>query len=510
MTTSTVAVLAAVTLYLAVVLVLGWVGHRRLRVDLDDYFLAGRSLGPVVLVLTLGATTHSMFATVGATGRFHDVGLIFLWGAGTWVLIQPLTYWSFGSRIWQLGRARGHITPADLFRDRYDSPVLGGIAAATMFVFVAPYIMAQTIGAGIVLEQVTAGAVPFAVGAALILVVMTLYDLFGGMRTVAWTDTVQGTLMYVAMWAAALYVVYVTLDGIGPLMREVSRTAPELLTIDQSQWPTYLGLIVLFGFGALFQPHVWSRMLMGRDPKVMSTVSGTIGIYMMTLFLPGLLLGLAGYVILDGAAGDAVLPTLLDGYLPAWLGALLAAGLLAAAMSTVDSIVRAADTIVVKDLLKTHVMRDADDARLIRAGKWAFLLLVLLSYGGALLQPGGIIGLTALAWSGPLQLLPALVGAVYWRRATKQGAITGTLGGLATLALTTWVWPDPFGWHAILWSFAVNGPLFVAVSLATPPTAEATLARIFDPLEAAGLHRAGRTATDGPTRVDTPVPARTP
>lgn len=502
MTTTIAAIIAAIGLYLVVVVVLGWVGHRRLRLDLDDYFLAGRSLGPVVLVLTLGATTHSMFATVGATGSFYDSGLIFLWAAGTWVLIQPLTYWSLGSRIWQLGRARGHITPADLFRDRYDSPVLAGITAVTMFVFVAPYIMAQTIGAGLVLEQVTNGAIPFAFGAAIILVVMTLYDLLGGMRTVAWTDTVQGTLMYVAMWAAALYVVYVTLDGIGPLMREVSRTAPELLAIDQSQWPTYLGLIVLFGLGALFQPHVWSRMLMGRDPKVMSTVSGTIGIYMMTLFLPGLLLGLAGYVLLTDSGGDAVLPTLLNGYLPPWLAALLAAGLLAAAMSTVDSIVRAADTIVVKDLLKSHLMRDASDARLIRAGKWAFLLLVLLSYAGALIGPGGIIALTALAWSGPLQLLPALVGAVYWRRATKQGAIVGTLAGLLTLGLTTWVWPDPFGWHAILWSFLVNVPLFVGVSLATRPTAADTLNRIFDPLEAAGLRNFGAATDLTPTPVD--------
>jgi SSS family solute:Na+ symporter len=505
MTATTVAIVAAIGLYLVVLLVLGWVGHRRLRHSLDDYFLAGRSLGPVVLVLTLGATTHSMFATVGATGSFYDSGVIFLWGAGTWVLIQPLTYWSFGSRIWQLGRARGHITPADLFRDRYDSPIMAGITAATMFVFVAPYIMAQTIGAGLVLEQVTDGAIPFALGAALILVVMTLYDLLGGMRTVAWTDTVQGTLMYVAMWAAALYVVYVTLDGIGPLMREVARTAPELLSIDQAQWPSYLGLIVLFGLGALFQPHVWSRMLMGRDPKVMSTVSGTIGIYMMTLFLPGLLLGLAGYVLLADSGGDAVLPGLLNGYLPPWLAALLAAGLLAAAMSTVDSIVRAADTIVVKDLLKTHLMKQADDRQLIRAGKWAFLLLVLLSYIGALNGSAGIIALTALAWSGPLQLLPALIGAVYWPRATKQGAITGTVAGLLTLALTTWVWPDPFGWHAILWSFLVNGPFFVAVSLVTPPTQKATLARIFDPLEQAGLPCVGRRPEPVPTRVDAPA-----
>lgn len=471
-----------VGVYLLVLLLFGWYARKANREDFSDFTLASKNLPTLVILMTVAATQHSMFVTSGAVGESYRVGIEFVWAAGTWTLLQPLFYRQFGYQIWKVGTALGHETPVDLFKDRYASKGLNILVLVTLLTFIAPYIAAQTIGAGLVFSTVSDGRISFTVGSALLLAVMLVMVFLGGMRAVAWSDVLQGGVTFVLLWVAAGYVLVQSLDfPAAELFRRVAEASPRHLTIAPDAYFNSMGLMALFALGVAFQPQLWQRLLLGRSPRQNGLVSGFVGIYLSLVFIPGLLLGLAAVLLLpDLADTDAALPTLIFTSMPLWLAIPLISGVIAAGMSTVDGIMLTVSAMVTKDggQLVSRDLAQRPEAML-RVARGAIIVLAVGAYGLALLRSDTIVALTALGWTGPLQLLPAFVGAVYWPRGTKQGAFWGMLTGLIALGMTTFVWPSPLGVPPVFWSLPLNAVVFTVVSRVTPPTDPALLRRIF-------------------------------
>ena len=117
--------------YLLITLGVAVVANRHMSVDMEDFLLAGRRTGFVVLYLTVVATFHSAFAFLGSGGFFYTHGIGF-WAAGAWtVLVGAITY-VIGTRIWALGKTFGYITPADMLADFYESEAVRVAIAAVL------------------------------------------------------------------------------------------------------------------------------------------------------------------------------------------------------------------------------------------------------------------------------------------------------------------------------------------------------------------------------------------
>ena len=490
---------SAILLYFAALIGFGWYGWRNGKRDFGDFTLASKNLPVLALLLTTAATQHSMFVTVGAVGEFYRVGIVFLWAAGTWTLLQPLAYRHFGYRIWRVGTHFGHETPLDLFKERYAWMPLNVLVLATLLVFIAPYIAAQTIGAGLVFESISDGAISFEAGSGLLLGAMLVMVALGGMRAVAWSDVLQGGLTFVFLWVAALYLIFVaTPFPASELFTRVTEISPGHLEISGADYWSMGGLMALFALGLVFQPQLWQRLLMGRSPRANGQVAGTIALYLTLIFVPGFLIGLAALLLAPGLAdSDSVLPVVVFEHLPIWIAIPLVAGVLAAGMSTIDGILLTVSSLVTKDA-GGMLVRDLAARRdtMVWVARVTIVVLAAGAYAMALARSDTIVELTALGWTGPLQLLPAFVGAVYWPRGTKQGAFWGTLVGLVAVVATTFVWDSPLGIPPVFWSLPLNGLVFYVVSRATPRTEADRLHRIFvdalghEPERVAGQHRA--------------------
>lgn len=471
-----------VMLYFLILIGFGIYGYRRSSRDFADFTLASKDLPIFVLLMTTAATQHSMFVTVGAVGSFYQTGIVFLWAAGTWTLLQPIFYRHFGYRIWKVGTHFGHETPLDLFKERYNWTPLNLVVIATLLGFIAPYIAAQTIGAGVVFESISDGVVSFEVGSALMLGAMLLMVTLGGMRAVAWSDAFQGLVTFTFLWIAALYLLFIaTPFPASELFVRVGEVSPSHLEIANADYWSMGGLMALFALGLVFQPQLWQRLLMGKSPRANGQVAGTIAFYLTLIFIPGFLIGLAALLLYPGIEDtDSVLPLVMFEQLPLWIAIPLVAGVLAAGMSTIDGILLTVSSMVTKDV-GGMFMRDLEThrAQMVRIVRGTSVVLTVASYGIALARSSTIVELTALGWTGPLQLLPAFIGAVYWSRGTKQGAFWGTLVGLVTVVVTTFVWSSPLDIPPVFWSLPLNGIVFYTVSRLTAPTDPARLKRIF-------------------------------
>ena len=190
---------AVVFAYLATALYLGIFAFRRSRQsDAEDYFLAGRSLGPAVFLLSLFGTNMTAFSILGASGHAFSNGIVtFGLMASASALIIPVSLLTIGTRLWALGRRNGFMTPVQMFRDRWECGHIGTVIFVVQAALLVPYIIIAVKGGGTTLEAVSGGIVPYWLGGAIVSLVVMGYVFFGGMRGTAWVNAMQTSLFLV-------------------------------------------------------------------------------------------------------------------------------------------------------------------------------------------------------------------------------------------------------------------------------------------------------------------------
>src|SRR5258708_26536842 len=171
--------------YLAVVLGIGLFAGRTRGAsgDAEDYFLAGRTIGPAVFLLSLFGTNMTAFSILGASGHAFANGIV-TYGlmASSSALIIPLGIFLIGTRLWALGNPHGFMTPVQMFRDRSECGHIGAVIFAVLAVLLIPYIVIAVMGGGTTLSAVSNGLVPYWLAAAVVSLVGMCYVFFGGMR----------------------------------------------------------------------------------------------------------------------------------------------------------------------------------------------------------------------------------------------------------------------------------------------------------------------------------------
>jgi solute:Na+ symporter, SSS family len=290
--------------YLVLLLVLGYAGFRKSHDTEEDYYLAGRGQGWVVSSLTIMATFFSSFALLGAPGMVYKDGVVF----ALFALNVPLggcAVFVLGSRIARLGRARGYVTQADMLADYYGSDVaLRLLVALVGFLYVVPYVVMQINAGGLL----AAAMFPklkwaFEIGAALLAVITMLYIMVGGMRSVAWTDVVQGLLLIVGMLLAGVATV-AALGGLSGFFQRVGELPPTSLSVPGTSgvWnPSKLLTVVVFGsLGSMIQPAQWMRYYAARSTDTLRRSGLIFAVVLTACFLFG--------VMLVGLGGQALYP----------------------------------------------------------------------------------------------------------------------------------------------------------------------------------------------------------
>ena len=143
--------------YLAVVLYIGifaFRGARAARRGAEDYFLAGRSLGPAVFLLSLFGTNMTAFTILGSAGHAFANGILtFGLMASSSAFIIPLTLFFVGTRMWALGKRHGFMTPVQMFRDRWECGHIGTVIFAVQAALLVPYIIIGVMGGGTALAR---------------------------------------------------------------------------------------------------------------------------------------------------------------------------------------------------------------------------------------------------------------------------------------------------------------------------------------------------------------------
>jgi SSS family solute:Na+ symporter len=481
------------------VLLLAVYGYKVSAKTAEDYMLAGRGIGIAVMfffALFAISSVWTFYAYPSILYR-HGPGFVyFIWGcvAGFVVL-----YMFIGPRLWAVCRLNRFLSPIEALAARYESPGLRLIVSIVLLGSIIPYIADQSLGVGLGLKALL--GFPPVVGILYISLLLILIVLLGGMRITAWVNVLLG-LVYTAAFLGSLIFVIARVfpEGLSGAAAVLQTKAPALLTTPGPEGlfrPAVTSIVFFVGILAFTWPHIVISTMTAQDKAIFKWMPAlaivVAGVLFYTIpFVWGAIVApavsrLPGTLVppLSGKEADSIVQMIITSYLPPWFSAFVLMGVISAAISTAAVQLMTASIIVARDVIHGLLVPGGSDCFLIRTTKLSIIAILLLSMGIAFWYPVELAQyLVGIAIPGFAQWGPPLVGALLWKRATKEGAVTGIVAGTLYLLVGFVYRPVLFGLHPAIPTLLVNVVLFVVISSCTSRPSPTVIRVFFDEVEA--------------------------
>jgi len=439
--------------YLLITVYLGYKGWKATKCS-EDYMVAGRSSHPYIMAMSYGATFISTSAIVGFGGTAGLFGMGLLWLTFFNIFLGIfVAFVVFGKRTRKMGHNLNAMTFPDLLGKRFQSRFIQAFSGLVIFLGMPLYASVVLIGGARFLEATL--SIDFNISLLIFSVIVAAYVVWGGLKGVMYTDAMQGTIMLIGM-VFLLAMTYIHLDGITAAHQALTNMAslvPQNLAetghmgwtampaLGSPWWWTLVSTLVLgVGVGVLAMPQLVVRFMTVRSSRELNraVLVGGIFILMMTgvAFTVGALSNVyfmedQGKIAITVAGGnaDSIIPIYVNQAMPEWFVYLFMLTLMAAGMSTLSSQIHTQGTAIGRDFYENLTNSEGASSLLVtRIGVMiAIVIAVVLGY----MLPESIIARGTAIFFGlcASAFLSMYAAALFWRRATRTGAIAGLLTG---------------------------------------------------------------------------------
>jgi sodium/pantothenate symporter len=475
--------------YMAGVFLLGALSHKLLQrgAFLKEYFLGDRKLNAWVLSLTYVATSVSAGSFVGFPSLIYVHGWVMaLWIAG-YMVTGLVSKGALAKRLNQVSRLSGAITVPDVLRDRFQSPALGTLASVFLLIFLLFNLVGQFKAGGLIMKQACGGIADtstyqvarqatsatlghlhiwdrqteakhardfrgseypdYVLGMLIFALTVVAYTTYGGFWAVTWTDVLQGLMIV----AGALLLMFLALRHVGGLANATEKLRaidPSNLSLLTGPGPdNYLGLglavsyFMLWTLGSMGQPVGMVRLMACRDTPTLRRALFMIGVFYAAIYMPLVIAFVCARALYPTeylANSDAIMPAMaiaMTEDMPL-LGGLILAAPYAAAMSAVAGFLLLMSSSLVRDIYQRNLNPDISPRQVRRITYLTTAIVGIIVTLAALWPPDFLQYLIIFTGAGmACTFLAPMVLGLYWRRATREGALAALLTGFATVAI---------------------------------------------------------------------------
>ncbi|MFK5970937.1 MAG: sodium:solute symporter [Candidatus Marithrix sp.] len=457
----------------------------------SDYFIAGRSISLWVFILAATATSFSGWTFMGHPGLLYRDGFQYAY-ASFYAITIPFTGVIFLKRQWMLGKRFGFITPGEMLATYFKSDAVRILVVLVALVFSVPYLGLQLRASGFLFNVLTDNMLDVTVGMWMLSAVVIIYVASGGLRAVAYVDTLQAILLALGIVAIGIISVYYVggwsnlNDSIAALSQMDTIRTPEgyshyiaIPGVIQfvSNGPSAIGgawtgiMVLTYMFALMgiqsapafsmwafansspkpFAPQqVWaSSFVIGFILFVFTAMQG-LGAHFLGADLkflaayPDLVnnvmgAGLGGIDLMDSTGKQGMLVPqlihLISDSAP-WLVGILSVCALAAMQSTGAAYMSTAGGMLTRDILKRYIMPQATHSQQKFFGRVGVVLIVLAALAVATTAKDALVLLGGLAVAYGFQMWPALIAVCWWPFLTRQGIVVGLIAGLIAVTMT--------------------------------------------------------------------------
>lgn len=468
---------------------MGGIGYYAARntKSMSDFLVMGGKAGAVVGGFAYFASQYSMSTFMGVPAMVYATGF-----AGMSISVPGLAFSMIipalfvGRKLMLLGRRHGLMTMSDYLSDRYESNAIRVVHALIMIVFLVSMMGAQTVGAGVIFHVFTGG--PEWVGVLVMGAVVVLYCMLGGMRGAMLTDVLQGGLMI----ATAIVTFIISLKvggGMEAINSKLAINSPTHLshpgTKGDFPWATYVSMIVMWSFFTIGQPILFTKFFTMSSYRTMfkAIILGTLGMLLSATLIEWSAVNASTFISgLQGQETDFIVPIILQSNLSAWSSSILITGIVSAGMSTISALLVVATGGITRDIYQNIFNPSVDDAKLLKLSRIATIGLGIGACIIGIIKPAGIFSLVRFAFGGLGVFVVPVIAGMYWRKATKLGAMISVIGGeISYIALKIWLPRFTFGFDALIIAAFIALALMIIFSLISKQNSEAAIKRHFEP-----------------------------
>lgn len=494
MSSTSICILVTIILYLVMMIVIGAVFSKKNK-STDDFYLGGRKLGPLVTAMSAEASDMSSWLLLGLPGLALITGL----AEATWTAIGLAigTYlnWLFVAKRLRVYTQRlNAVTIPDFFSKRFgdDKKILTLISALFIVVFFIPYTASGFVGCGKLFSSIF--GIDYFSAMVICAFVIALYCILGGFLAASTTDFIQSIIMTIALvvvlgfsfktaGASAIFDNAKSIEGFMDIFKGCNVTDGTV----GSYGALPIASTLAWGLGYFGMPHIILRFMAVEDENKLHISRRVGSIWVVISMSVAILIGVCGYTLMKNGVVPEYATTsdseriIIDiaskvasyGVLPAIVGGVILAGILASAMSTSDSQLLAATSSVTQNIIQEFCGIKLSEKAAIRVARGMVLFISGIAMFLAMNPDSSVFRIVSFAWAGfGATFGPAILFALFWKRANKWGILSGMIGGGALIFIWKFVIRVHFSgtWldiYELLPSFIMNVILVIVVSLLT-------------------------------------------
>lgn len=490
--------------YILILVSIGWYFNKRQK-SVTDFWLAGRRINFVAIGCSAAASWMTAGGILAVIGLYMLLGMGSIWGFVAPNILALLLIALLVGKIKHLPA----ITQPELLEQRYSSSIRGPVALIIAVVMIL-FAVADIKGFAMVLEIFF--GLPPVYAVAIVALAVSVYVTLGGLSAVIWTDVIQ--FIFLAGFAFAM-VVAITGSATSVDTSSVMTVSELLSDVPEGWWnPFSIGILAVMIFifaiipGWVTEQDPWQRVWAAKDEK-----SARNGMILGSFFI-FLVFGVACTIIAIGLnhvypdisasfaeigmgamaqAEPALLVYIFEHFSPLLIG-LSGIGLAAAAMSSTDTFATSGGSCLSRDIYQRYIKPDATMKEMLAVNRLSVLIIVAGATIGSFYIDGILAAIHIATFIASAAYFFPLMGGLYWKRATKEGALAGLIVGFVSQVALTIVdlantpafapaYLDSIhpvlSNHGVIAGMALSGIAFFGVSLATKPSETVNLAPFF-------------------------------
>jgi len=441
------------------------------KMDLEQWTVAGRGFGLILVWLLQAGEIYTTFAFLGAAGWAYSRG-----GPTFYILAYLMLGYVFSffflPQLWEVGRKHGMQTEPDFFARRYGSKYLAGFVAVVGFIFIIPYVQLQLTGLGIIVTVASSEGVSRTTAMIISVALLDAFVLTRGVRAVAWVSVLKDSLMLIVAVVIGIGVPYINFGGIGNMFAVLAQAMPRHLMMPGATqtmghaW--YISTVLLTSLGFYMWPHSFGSIFTAKSGNTLRRNAVIMPLYTITLPLI-FFVGFSALLVIPGLSnGDLSLLTIVRKSFPAWfLGVVGGAGAITAMVPAALLLLTAA-TLFAKNFYRPLFAPSLADHQVAKLAKMMVVVISVLALYFATHSSPTLVQLLLIGYAGVTQFFPGVLFGLYWKRVTNTGVFAGMIVGVATVAFLALSKRDPFyGLNAGFVALCVNTAITMLVSLAT-------------------------------------------
>ena len=511
MVTSDWVILGTIVAYMAMMLFIGFAVSSRNKTA-SDFYLGGRSLGPIVTAMSAEASDMSSWLLMGLPAVAMMLGISEASWTAIGLAIGTYINWLIvAKRLRVYSHRIDAFTLPDFFARRFGDhkKIITIISALFIVVFFIPYTASGFAACGKLFSSLF--GMDYVLAMVLSAAVIVIYCTLGGFLAASTTDFLQSIVMTIAL-VVVVGLGEALVNGFGNVFANVSSLNGftdlfggfNVATGESFKYGALpVASTLAWGLGYFGMPHILLRFMAIEDENKLKISRRVASVWVVISMAVAVLIGVVGYSLMqkgilpqyaDASAAETIIVDIAKflskfGFVPAFAAGIILAGILASTMSTADSQLLAASSSISQNIVEETFKVKLSAKKSILLARLSVVAISVIAVFLALDPKSSVFEIVSFAWAGfGAAFGPVMLCALFWKRTNKYGAIAGMISGGAMVFIWKFLVRANFkgtvlDFYELLPAFILGLAVIIVVSLLTR-TPEKEITDTFDDVNA--------------------------